>query len=464
MTADAPRDRARADDPADIRVSLSPEELAAVPAGDRDPVDILIEQNATRLTELVPVRMGRMLESPFAYYRGTAGTMAADLATTPSSGVHVLASGDAHIANFGFYASPERALLFDLNDFDEAGAAPWEWDLKRFVASVYLAARDNGESRKDARAATRRASRAYRRTVERLAGRDALERFYTSVDTAALDELADGKAGKVLARTTKKARRRTSTQALERLTVVGDSGARHIVDQPPLTTHTTHATPAQMQELWHQYVASTQDNVRYLLHGFRVVDHVLRVVGVGSVGTRCYIVYLEGPGAAPLFLQVKEAQPSVLATYGGIAQVLPGVPARSGEMAQGRRVVAGQRILQSHSDPFLGWIRGYAGEQSEQVRVDFYWRQFRDMKGSVDLSTLKLKQLTLTAQVCGGLLARAHAQSPAVGAIAAYCSEHPELDDALADFAQGYARQVERDFAALQAAADSGRVPVTYGV
>lgn len=443
------------------------EDLGELPTGVRDPLAILLAQNATRLPDLVPVRMGRMLESPFAYYRGTAATMAADFATTPGSGVTVLSSGDAHISNFGFFASPERSLLFDLNDFDEAGMAPWEWDVKRLVASVFIVAIDNGGSRKEARQAARSAGKAYARWMVRLADDyTTLERLYLTVDTSTLEKVLRGRSRSVLDKTTTKARRRTAAQVLDKLTVADDHGRRRIVDQPPLMMHTTNVSSEQIDHLWRDYLASTQDAVRYLLSGFRVIDHVLRVVGVGSVGTRAFIIYLEGTDGAPLFLQAKEAQPSVLGTYGGVEQVVPG--GRDGEVhSQGQRVVTAQRILQSHSDPFLGWLRtpGDApGDGAGDRGTDYYWRQFRDMKGSVDLSTLGRKELTATARVCAGLLARAHSQSPGYARIADLCRDADRLGTIFARFADGYERISRADYDALAAAAHDGRVPVSLGV
>ena len=444
------------------------DDLGELPTGSRDPLGILIEQNETRLPDLVPVRMGRMLESPFAYYRGTAATMAADFAATPNSGITVLSSGDAHISNFGFFASPERSLLFDLNDFDEAGMAPWEWDLKRLVASVFIAAIDNGGSRKEARKAARATGKAYARWMVRLADdHTTLERLYLTVDTSALEKVLRGKARSVLQRTTTKARRRTSVQALDKLTVAGADERRRIVDQPPLMMHTTNVSSEQVDLLWRDYLASTQDAVRYLLSGFRVVDHVLRVVGVGSVGTRAFIIYLEGPDGAPLFLQAKEAQPTVLGTYGGIEQIVPG-SAEGTISSQGQRVVTAQRILQSHSDPFLGWLRTEAGTGSDPAEVegstDYYWRQFRDMKGSVDLSTLGRKELTATGRVCAGMLARAHSQSPGCERIADLCRDADRAGAVFGRFADGYERISRADYEALAAAARDGRVPVATGV
>lgn len=440
------------------------DDLAALPTGERDPVGIIAQQNATRLPGLVPVRMGRMLQPPFAYYRGTAAGMAADLATTPHSGVLVAACGDAHISNFGFFASPERRLLFDLNDFDEGGMAPWEWDLKRLVASVCLAALDNDEAPGAAWEASRKTARSYRRYAQRLAKMTALERFYVTVDASAVERFY-GKGGrKRLAKTQAKARARTSERVLDTMTVAPRDGSRRIVEQPPLTTHRHLGGHESLHRLWTEYVRTTAPDVRYLLDGFRPVDFVLRVVGVGSVGTRCYIAYLEDHRGAPLFLQLKEAGESVLGRYGGIRQAFESAAGTIEPGNHGERVVIAQRILQSHSDPFLGWITGFAGDQGEHVRVDYFWRQFKDMKGSIDLARLNLDDLTTTAKVCAGILARAHSQSPPALHVAQQCTDGKDMDVALADFARGYAGIVRGDFEALKAAADAGDIPVEYGV
>lgn len=441
--------------------SFSLDTLAAVPSGERDALAIVQAQNETRIQKLVPVRMGRMAQSAFAYYRGSAATMAHDLSTVPNSGIQVVACGDAHISNFGFYASPERRLLFDLNDFDEGGLAPWEWDLKRLVTSVYLAALDNGERRKDAWRAARKTAKSYRRWIGHLAEVSALDRFYATVDSSQLSSLFGDTGRKQLAKTERKARTRTSEHVLSTMTVTGESGRRRIVEQPPLTTRELVTDPATINRLWGEYVATTREDIRYLLLGYRLVDAVLRVVGVGSVGTRCYIVYLEDAKGNPLFLQLKEARETVLATHGGIEQV-----SASGAVMtnQGRRVVGAQRVLQAHSDPFLGWIEGYAQNQGEHVRVDYYWRQFKDMKGSINLARLPLEDLETTAKVCAGLLARAHAQTPAIVELAAKSPGGRDFDEALATFAQGYADVCLADYEQLRAAIASGQVPAEQGI
>lgn len=435
--------------------------LAAVPDVACEPVKILQEQNATRLPHLVPVRTGRMLQSRFAFFRGAAAVMAADLAATRSSGVHVLCCGDAHAANYGFYASPERELLFDLNDFDEAGVAPWEWDLKRLTASIYIAAGDNGESEDDARTAAKKSARGYRKAVEALSASNTMERFYYSVDTTDLLEIFDSTTGEKLNKTIKKARKRTSERTLKKLTVEDSDANRRIADQPPLTTHVNAVTPEQMRELIVLYLLSASPEISYLLRNFKLMDSAVRVVGVGSVGTRCFLSYLEDErNQTPLFLQVKEAQSTVLSSYGKIEQALDGLPWGEYPENQGRRVVASQKILQSHSDPFLGWGQMENGIGPDGRRLDFYVRQFKDMKGSIDLTALNAKELGQVGAVCAAILARAHSQSTGFAKIAEWIDDGKEFDKALANFSADYAKINEADYQTLKAAVDRGEIEI----
>lgn len=350
------------------------EELGQLPTGDRDPIGIIEEQNANRLQDLVPVRMGRMLQSAFAYYRGTAACMAADLKNSATSGISVVSCGDTHISNFGFYASPGRELVYNLNDFDEAGWAPWDWDVRRLVTSVYLAALDINATENQSLQLVRQCAKSYRRWIRTLHEMSAVDRYYATLDARQMQENLQGAARQRFEKTTAKARTRTSMQALTKLGVMDQGGKLRIADQPPLTRHTPYATPEKLRNIWESYLASTREDIHFLLSDFEFVDVVLRVVGVGSVGTRCFIVLLQDHNGNPLFLQVKEAQKSVLESYGGLDQQVqmlrPGVK----DLGDGFRVVTGQRILQAQSDPFLGWIRGYAGEQHEGVPVDYYWR------------------------------------------------------------------------------------------
>lgn len=446
-------------------------QLSALPSGDRDPIGILVEQNASRLQDLVPVRIGRMLESPFAYYRGTAGTMAADLSSTPSSGQTVLCCGDAHISNFGFFASPERTLLFDLNDFDEGGFAPWEWDVKRLVTSVYIAALDNGETPDAARAAAVATTRAYRKSLRRLHALPAMDRYYFTVDTGNVSELLTrhvkgsdlGKrraaaAARQVAKAERKAAARNSQQALAKFTVADEGGQHRIVDQPPLTRHVEHVDGGRVESLFREYTSTLREDVAYLLRQFRIVDYVLRVVGVGSVGTRCYIVLLEDREGNPLFLQVKEAQATVLSTYGKVPQFGDNWPS-----GNGGRVVGSQRVLQAQSDAFLGWTKDVDQRDAEH-RVDYYWRQFRDMKLSIDLATLDIDALTGTAKICAGLLARAHSQSSGAAQVAEEIGRSAELDQVMAEFARGYADICFADFEALEQAVAEGVLPAERGL
>nr|WP_083962180.1 DUF2252 domain-containing protein [Hoyosella altamirensis] len=428
---------------------------------DRDPLGILEAQNKTRLADLVAVRIGRMLQSPFAYYRGTAAVMAADLKYDPVIGEQVVCCGDAHISNFGLFASPERRVLFDLNDFDEASNAPWEWDVKRLAASVVVGGRDNGLSDKACSDAVHAAVRNYRESLRTLCEMSAIDRYFFQVETDWMEATIKAKNRKVLRRTVKKARSRTSDQILSKLVSTDDM---RIKDVPPVTQHVDHASIEQLDDLFAQYSRTLRADTALLLSQFRLVDYVLRVVGVGSVGTRCYVALFVGPGDEPLFLQVKEAPPSVLETFGGWRSALPGRAAAVNKGVQGFRVVAGQRILQAQSDPFLGWIQGGTAESGLTRRVDYYVRQFRDMKGSVEVAELSAVQFPLYGALCARLLARAHSQSPAFATIGGYMGKSEAFDDAVAVWALKYADQAEKDYENLAKAVKTGRVAAEAGV
>ncbi|MDN5570216.1 MAG: DUF2252 domain-containing protein [Propionibacteriaceae bacterium] len=435
--------------------------LAELPQRRRDPLVVIAEQNANRLPDLVGVRMSRMVTSPFALFRGSAAQMASDLSRTPNSGIRVLSCGDAHLSNFGFHTPPERVTRFDLNEFDEGGMAPWEWDVKRLVASVHLAVLDQGAPESTALDAGRVTAKAYRKAIRRLHQMSPVDRFHARMTDRDLARLASTRdQRKALAHATERPRTPESAQVLTRLVLSGNGGRRRIIDQPPLTRHTDDATHDELEVLWQRYVAATREEVRYLLGGYTLVDHVLRVVGVRSVGLRCYIVLLEDAHGDPLFLQVKQATPSVLASHGRIDQTCPAFGFRTGDdLGDGFRVVAAQRVLQATPDPFLGWVRGRIGDQGE---TDFYWRQFRDTRGSVDLSRLDADGTAATARVCAGLLARAHAQSPDLDGIAEFCALGAKrLDRLLANFGRRYASLVRHDFETVSAAAAKGAVPLT---
>ena len=435
-------------------------------APDRDPVAILEAQAASRVPELVPVRYGRMLVSPFTFYRGAAAVMAHDLAATPRAGLRVQLCGDAHLSNVGGYASPERSLVFDLNDFDETLPGPFEWDVKRLAASFEIAGRDRDFTDAQRTKAVLNAVRSYREWMRKLAEARTLDVWYAQLDVATIEQrLREQQAthqANVVAKGAAKARTKDSMKAFAKLTQVVD-GERRIVSDPPLIVSAADlARDAGLQyeylegvihELFREYRETLQSDRRHLLEEFRMVDLARKVVGVGSVGTRCWIVLLLGrDGDDPLFLQIKEAQESVLEPYLG----------KSEYENHGERVVAGQRLMQATSDIFLGWL--HSKETLDGAERDFFVRQLWDWKASVDLDTILPAGLELYGEVCGFLLARAHACSGDRIAIASYLGKSDTFDRALAEFAVAYADQNERDHAAMQKAADEGRITVQEGL
>jgi uncharacterized protein (DUF2252 family) len=433
------------------------------PANRPDPIALLDAENVGRIPALVPVRWGRMLESPFAFMRGAAGLMAADLARTPTTGRHVQLCGDAHMANFGFFASPERRLLFDVNDFDETTPGPWEWDLKRLAASAVVVGRVSGIPADRQAAAARAAARAYRRHMTQYAGMGALDVWYARVDAKAALRTLGRRAPAPLRSAVAGAHRQTSQAELPKLTVRTDGGQRLIADHPPLVSHEGVDEHDQVvRDALAKYRGSLEFDRRALLDRFEVVDLAVKVVGVGSVGTRCFVALLMSDIGDPLFLQVKEAGRSSLAPYvpkrparGGVTRdSAPNVPGTA--VSGGRRVVAGQRLMQAASDIFLGWAN--AGD------TDYYFRQLRDMKGTVNAASLDARGLASYADLCGWALARAHARSGAAAQIAGYMGNGSVLDDAISRFAVAYADQNERDYAALVEAVRSGRIVATPGL
>jgi uncharacterized protein (DUF2252 family) len=477
------------------------------PAADRpDPVALLEQQDADREPDLVPVRHGRMMISPFTFYRGAAKIMAADLNDTPVAGLEVQLCGDAHLLNFGLFASPERILLFDVNDFDETLPGPFEYDVKRMAASFTIAGRNNGFSRADARAATLAAAQAYREAMASFAQMGTMDIWYARLDDDQLEasisaastsaaeqkraakkqekaykrenvkkkqkqaakqekqakeEQKAAKAGEKLAeKTAEKARTRDSLQALSKLGEMVD-GQYRIVSQPPLVVPvrdlaaTYGLSPDEimpsLRDQFHAYRATLQDDRRKLLERFQIVDMARKVVGVGSVGTRAYMVLLQGRDAHdPLFLQVKEATASVLEANLG----------KSRYRQHGERVVQGQRMMQAASDIYLGWTKGLGPDAQRH----FYWRQLRDMKGSVEIDTLRPRGLADYGHVCGWTLARAHARSGDPVAIAGYLRDSDEFDKSITDFSERYADQNERDYAEFVNAIHSGRLEAVEGV
>src|SRR3954470_6889745 len=469
------------------------------PAADRpDPIGLLVAQNATREPDLVPVRHGRMMVSPFTFYRGAAKIMAADLKDTPTAGLTVQLCGDAHLSNFGMFASPERALVFDLNDFDETLPGPFEYDVKRMAASFTIAARNNGFSKADTRAATMAPRPAYREAMAALGQMGTLAVWYAPLDEdeimAALGDSvaaagghhdkpgkkgANGKAGKsardksgkdgtadraldkaakTAEKTLRKAHSRDSLQALAKLAEQVD-GSYRIVSDPPIVVplrevsatygFSADETDQIIRDQFRAYRATLQPDRRHLLERFQIVDAARKVVGVGSVGTRAFIVLLQGRDTNdPLFLQIKEATASVLETH------LP----RSRYEQPGERVVQGQRMMQAASDIFLGWT---AGAQADR---HLYWRQLRDMKGSALVEAMSPTGLTFYAQICGWTLARAHARSGDPVALARYLGDGDAFDRSITDFSARYADQNDQDFRDFVKAVRSGRLQAVEGV
>lgn len=408
----------------------------------RDPIDVLEESNQGRMPELVPIRYGRMLRSPFTFLRGSAGLMAYDLATTPTTQIQVQACGDCHLMNFGLFATPERNLVFDINDFDETLPAPWEWDVKRLAASFAVAARANGRSDDDAQTAAVECARAYREHLREYSKKSPLEVWYDRLDAQALIDMApDAKAKKYREEITEKARQRIADYLFPKISaVVG--GRPRLVDQPPILFHVAEEDhQARVHEALEAYRQSLSDERRVLYDRYRLEDIAVKVVGIGSVGTRCFIGLFFSAENHPLLLQFKEARPSVLEPYAG----------KSRYDNQGQRVVIGQRLMQSSSDIFLGWTRGRRG-------YDFYVRQLRDMKFSVPIEEVSALQLKRYAELCGWTLARAHAKSGDAATISGYLGKAKVFDEAIGEFALAYADQTERDHAALVAAVKAGRV------
>jgi uncharacterized protein (DUF2252 family) len=422
------------------------------PTNRRDPVEVLQAQSADRLPDLVPIRYGRMLASPFAFYRGSAAIMAMDLATTPSTALVVQLCGDAHLANFGVFGSPERELFFDVNDFDETLPGPFEWDLKRLATSFVLAARANTFSSAEIHATALAVGEAYRAAMRRLAPVGGLASWYTHISVEELRPVLErsrspGQAQAFVSRT----RANDSIKELSKLTTVVD-GHPSIVNDPPLIERVPPEAGGVDPHTWVHgafttYRQTLENDRRHLLRQYQPLDVARKVVGVGSVGTRCYILLLEGRDVNdPLFLQIKEAEHSVLEAY------LP----KSVYDNQGQRVVEGQRWLQAASDIFLGWQRAADGR-------DFYWRQLEDLKGAVPVEHIAPSGLRLYASLCGRTLARGHARSGDRIEIASYLGSSARFDEALAAFAEAYADQNDADYQALVTAHKQGRIQAVMG-
>ncbi len=414
------------------------------PASRPDPIELLRQVDQGRLSELLPIRYARMRASPFGFLRGAAALMAFDLSVTPRTGLRVQACGDCHVGNFGGFGSPERRLIFDINDFDETLPAPWEWDVKRLAASVVVASRELGLKERRAAELARSVVGRYREHMREYARMRAVEVWYSHLDAEILiDEAKTAAAQKRWRQIEKAAQHQTAEHVFPRITAVR-GGRRRIVDHPPLIYHPPQFSMIgkRVREIFEHYRRTLPEERRVILDRYHVWDVARKVVGVGSVGTRCAVALLMAGKHDPLFLQFKEARPSVLAPYAG----------KSRYQNQGERVVTGQRMLQAASDVFLGWTRDQEGR-------DYYFRQLRDMRMKIDVSTMSLEDWLEYIDLCGWALARAHARTGDPARIAGYLGRSDAFDEAIGEFAMAYADQTERDHAALLKAIRAGRLP-----
>ncbi|VEI03568.1 Uncharacterized protein conserved in bacteria [Acidipropionibacterium jensenii] len=421
----------------EARESTTWDGVAQLSTTDRDPIGILSEQNEDRLQSLVPLRTERMSVSPFTFYRGTAALMASDLARTPHSGILVASCGDAHVSNFGFYASPQRSLVFDLNDFDESAWAPWEWDLKRLVASIVIAGRSTSRKKAVVRQTAVDTIASYLDALRAAVHTSPTERYFTHFDAEQHVSQLSKRSREVLKDAIGDAEKRTSARVVRRLTAVAKDGHRRFIEQPPVLTPIDDAAAAAVADGLRQYQDSASEDIHLLMLHYRLADVARRVVGVGSVGTRCFLALFEDGDGHHQVLQVKEAGRSVLEQYGGIAQP-PALQDTMTSRGQGARVVGLQRILQGLSDPFLGYI--------DQGSRGYYVRQFHDMKGNIDMDTLKNEPFNQYGTACGRVLARAHAQSPEAVEILGFAGHGKKLTEAILSWSLDYAKLSESDF------------------
>ena len=423
------------------------------PKERRDSTDLLLESNEGRVPELIPIRFGRMAQSPFAFFRGAAAVMAADLASTPQSGLRVQACGDAHLLNFGAFATPERNVIFDINDFDETLPAPWEWDVKRLTASVVIAARHIGLGDSDAAKAATDSACSYRERMANYASMRALDVWYDRIDIEQLarelpDDEARARIEKRIQQRTEQARRKSAPEQLFPKLVEHHGSLPRIKDEPPLIFHPTEELAPGLKsggyaEAFALYRDSLPEHIGVLFDRFYLCDLAVKAVGVGSVGTQCSIALFMAADNDPLFLQVKEAKASVLEPYAG----------KSRHKNHGERVVAGQRLMQSASDMFLGWTQGKTGR-------DYYIRQLRDVKISAIIEDWDVTLLRTYGKVCAWALARAHARSGDAAKIAGYLGSNSTFDDAICEFAMEYADQNERDYRGFIKAVREGRIKI----
>lgn len=420
-----------------LRKRIPRRHLGTLSQYTRRPLEILAEQNSARLQDLIPLRNERMSQSPFTFYRGTAALMAADLAADAHTEILVPSCGDAHVSNFGFYASPQRSLVFDLNDFDEAAWAPWEWDLKRLVTSVIIAGQATDRDDDITESAALATVRAYAQALRANLALSPAERYYTHLDADAGVETLPSDAQRVLRKAIKHARRRTGERSVKKLAVADESGYMRFDLQPPTLSELPEATLHQVRHLMRRYLENANSDIHQLLQHYEIVDAARRVVGVGSVGTRCALSLLQDGDGHALLLQSKEAGRSVLEQYGGIMQprVLRDGVAEHGE---GVRVVALQRVLQAVSDPFLGYLR--------YDEADLYVRQFHDMKGGIDADALDDGPFRIYARACGVTLARAHSQSPMAALVSGYLGDGRTAGRALLNWGYAYAERSRADY------------------
>lgn len=420
-----------------MRARLPRRQLGIMSHYDRQPLEILAEQNATRLQDLISLRNERMSQSPFTFYRGTAALMAADMAADAHTNILVPSCGDAHVSNFGFYASPQRSLVFDLNDFDEAAWAPWEWDLKRLVTSVIIAGQSTGRDERIIEASAYATVRSYAIALRAALSLSPTARFYTHLDADAGIETMPADSKRVLRKAIKHARKRTGERSVKKLTTTNAQGIMQFVMEPPRLSELPPETVRDIRRLMRLYFQNANTDILQLLQHYDIVDAARRVVGVGSVGTRCALSLLQDGDGNALLLQSKEAGRSVLEQYGGIEQ--PQILLQEvAEHGQGVRVVALQRVLQAVSDPFLGYLRH--GE------TDLYVRQFHDMKGGIEADTLDDGPFRVYSEACGVTLARAHSQSPAAALVSGYIGNGKAVGRALLDWGYAYSERSRADY------------------
>ncbi|OBF91774.1 hypothetical protein A5791_14750 [Mycobacterium sp. 852002-51163_SCH5372311] len=434
-----------------LRKTAPRRSLAQLTPAPRSATEILVAQNADRLPELVPLRFARMLADPFSFYRGSAAVMAADLAASPSSGIEIMCCGDAHISNFGIYAAPHRSIVFDLNDFDEAAIAPAEWDVKRLITSAIVGGRHAGYPAKAIRRCVEQTLVAYQTALQTTLEMDVLSRYYLRMEPESYTDKVSKDMRKVIQRTTARARKRTSARVFKQIMETGPDGTPRLREAPPVLQHVDEATEAPVLESVREYLATVPADVALLLSHFRITDIALRVVGVGSVGTRCYLVILVGPNGTPMILQIKEATRSVLEEY-GFWQQPDSLIAAIEEQGQGVRVVDGQRILQAMSDVFLGTTR--------KDGRDYYVRQFHDMKGTVVTEGMSASTFREYVTACAVLLARAHSQSANASILRGYVGTNSTVHDAVAEWSYAYADKSLDDFHYLRAAAAAREIEV----